>query len=647
MNESQYFFNKENFYDAVRIWECASISLVDIRYKLISPEEPIKDYWVPTSTFVYTGGKGDIVLDKNSYSVDRFGIFHAQKGARLSIYSKDKWMECYILLYRGSEWGFHKKEMVMRMKKTNPFQLQYGFIPSNPIFFAEQMKKMYENFKQPNALERFYVKTVFYQVVYEVYKELSEKNIKVLHLDVITMAKNYLDEHYQEDISIQSIASYIGISDSHFRRSFKSKYEESPQEYLMKKRLILAKELLADETLSIRYIADFCGFSDEFHFSKLFLKRQGMSPKEYRAKIPRGMSDYTMEAFSSINYNELQRVSCDELKEEGVIYMLKKMKNKTITVAAVSMVLLLTACSVNKQANTNQVESNKASSAKTQSADASETDVKSSETKTIDTIMGQVEVPTSPQRIAAFGTPGDLIAMGVKPIAGDTQTRLFDGVVDDENYTYIQMDQYEDIIKLEPDLILVANISDQNQYDKLSAIAPTVVTDSFNLTLAERVAFTGEVIGSTQAAQKAMDEYEAEAESDRQKLKEAGIEGKTITVMEGLYLFGSKYGRGADIVYTYLGFKAPEKLQAAFDGGELAMEVSMETLQEYCGDYILKSVWDGTEDWSQNEVWNNIPAVKENHVIEINFSDYFTRDLYTSKKQIKLLTEELLKLNQK
>lgn len=265
-------------------------------------------------------------------------------------------------------------------------------------------------------------------------------------------------------------------------------------------------------------------------------------------------------------------------------------------------------------------------------------------TQTISTIMGEVIVPLNPTRIVALGNPGDLVAMGVNPIAGDNETRLFDGILTDETYTYITSDDYEGIMALEPDLILIASTPEQADYEKLTAIAPTVTTEAYVVSLSDRITFVGKVIGKEAEAEKALSDFETQAEAYKNQLINAGIENKTITVMEGNYLFGDKYGRGADIVYNYLGFKAPDKLQELFDNGDMYLDVSMELLPEYSGDYILNSVWDGSEDLSQNAVWNSIPAVKNNHVINIDFSDYFSRDLYTSGKQMKLLVEALLAL---
>jgi iron complex transport system substrate-binding protein len=312
-------------------------------------------------------------------------------------------------------------------------------------------------------------------------------------------------------------------------------------------------------------------------------------------------------------------------------------KRKLTAFLCLFVIVVFTAC---QKADRDGTES----STDTSASEASANTKTEAGTQTISTIMGDVTVPLNPKRIVALGNPGDLVSMGVKPIAGDNKINLFDGILTEDNYTYITSDDYEGIMALEPDLILIASTPAEADYQKLTAIAPTMATDAYSISLSDRITFIGKVIGKEAEAKKALSDFESQAEAYKAQLINAGIENKTITVMEGTYLFGDKFGRGADIVYNYLGFRAPDKLQEVFFRGDMYLEISMEVLPQYCGDYILNSVWEGSEDLSQNAVWNSIPAVKDGHVIKIDFSDYFSRDLYTSGKQMKLLVEALLAL---
>jgi iron complex transport system substrate-binding protein len=264
------------------------------------------------------------------------------------------------------------------------------------------------------------------------------------------------------------------------------------------------------------------------------------------------------------------------------------------------------------------------------------------ETRTVTTLKGDIEIPVNPKRIVIQAYAGDLLAMGVKPIAGDISQELFDELLKDEVYTQLADFEAETVMALDPDLIIIMEGYKSGDYDKLSKIAPTVLVDDMTMSTEERVAYMGQIVGKEEAAQQAVGRYQQLAEDSKKRLVEAGITGKTMTVMEGTYLFGEKYGRGADVVYNYLGFTAPEKLQKVFDTGERYTEVSMEVMPEYCGDYILRSVYEGAEDLSDDSIWQSMEAVKNGHVIEIDFEQFFARDIYVMSKQISYITEALL-----
>lgn len=220
-------FTQESLTCALRIWEQVNISLLDIRHRLITPEDPILRYRLPASAFLFTvGRKAEILIEETSYCAENFGLCHVGKGMELSLRPMEEWLEYYLVLYRYSEPVTHKKEINRLLEQTNPFRQQYGFTPNNPVFISELLCRMYEVWKQPSPLERFYEKTAFYQLVYEIYRELEQGKVNVLQPDVVSMTKRYIDEHFRESVSIQSIASVFGISDSHLRRCFKMNMEK-------------------------------------------------------------------------------------------------------------------------------------------------------------------------------------------------------------------------------------------------------------------------------------------------------------------------------------------------------------------------------------------------------------------------------------
>ncbi len=98
----------------------------------------------------------------------------------------------------------------------------------------------------------------------------------------VRIAEAYLHENLHRDLSVEDIAGQVGLSASQLHRLYKKNFDETPHRRLQRMRLALARDLLRYSSLRMNEIAARCGFKDATHFSFLFRKTQGASPKDYR-----------------------------------------------------------------------------------------------------------------------------------------------------------------------------------------------------------------------------------------------------------------------------------------------------------------------------------------------------------------------------
>lgn len=94
----------------------------------------------------------------------------------------------------------------------------------------------------------------------------------------------YISSNYSYPITVEDIASYVGLSRSQLFRSFEHVLGISPKEYLTDFRIKQSCYLLEHSELSITSIANSIGFDNSLYFSKTFHKIKGIPPKEYRKK---------------------------------------------------------------------------------------------------------------------------------------------------------------------------------------------------------------------------------------------------------------------------------------------------------------------------------------------------------------------------
>lgn len=103
--------------------------------------------------------------------------------------------------------------------------------------------------------------------------------------EIALRAIAYMQVHFQEQITLETIAENCGLSPSYFSRKFKEQTGENYIETLADIRIREAQKLLGTTDLPIMKIVEQVGYCDEKHFRKLFLKHAGVTPSAYRKSI--------------------------------------------------------------------------------------------------------------------------------------------------------------------------------------------------------------------------------------------------------------------------------------------------------------------------------------------------------------------------
>ena len=265
------------------------------------------------------------------------------------------------------------------------------------------------------------------------------------------------------------------------------------------------------------------------------------------------------------------------------------------------------------------------------------------ETRVIKTVHGETEVPADPQRVIATYCIGDVLTLGVKPVATYDVT----GTAYEKEVAGLPVwDKFEaeEILSYDPDLIIVVN---QEQYDAASKIAPTVLLPFTEISLEERVRFLGDVLNRQEEAEKALENFEQKIKEAKEALAEKQVMDKTVSIFGkdangSIWVFGDKWGRGGDLIYSQLGFKAPEIIQNEIIAKDQYRAVSMEVIRDYAGDYLILS--GDIDELNGNTIWESLPAVKSGRTIPIDFTLFYDIDIYSSSVQLDYLLDAMLKM---
>jgi AraC-like DNA-binding protein len=98
----------------------------------------------------------------------------------------------------------------------------------------------------------------------------------------VLKVKNYISKHYMDEVRLGTLADIAGMSPSAFSRFFKLHTGRNLSDYIIDMRLGYATRKLVDSTHSIAEIGFSCGFNNLSNFNRIFKKKKGCSPSEFR-----------------------------------------------------------------------------------------------------------------------------------------------------------------------------------------------------------------------------------------------------------------------------------------------------------------------------------------------------------------------------
>lgn len=259
---------------------------------------------------------------------------------------------------------------------------------------------------------------------------------------------------------------------------------------------------------------------------------------------------------------------------------------------------------------------------------------------------GPVEVPANPQRVVVLSSfAGNVMALGVNIVGVDSWTKMNPRFKERlKDAAEVSDESLEKIIELQPDLII--GLSNMKNVDKLQRIAPTVTYTYGKLDYLTQQLEIGKLLNKEKEAQSWIDDFKRRAQKAGEDIKAKVGADKTFSVIESfdkqLYVFGDNWARGTEILYREMKLKMPEKVkETALKDGYYA--VSPEVLPEFAGDYLIFSKNpDADNSFQETETYKNIPAVKNNRVLEVNAKEFYFNDPLTLEYQLDFFVKRLL-----
>lgn len=147
-------------------------------------------------------------------------------------------------------------------------------------WFTDICSSIYGHWHSGEGLGRYRSQLLFQEALYWMAK--SSNSARADTDSALQMTKDYIDQHYNESLTLDRLCRMAGLSLKYYSELFKKHYGVSVTEYIADVRMKHAKRLMMDPELKLREIAHLVGYPDEFYFSRKFKKMEGISPSAYR-----------------------------------------------------------------------------------------------------------------------------------------------------------------------------------------------------------------------------------------------------------------------------------------------------------------------------------------------------------------------------
>lgn len=243
--------------------------------KLIKPHNTSRKE-LNSFLFVYVhNGKGVLEFEGETYQIGKGQCFYIDCMKKHRYYSsKDEPWEIYWVHFNGAtskEYfdSFYKNEIPV-------------FYPIDPMATERYMV----NILEANKDHSYEAEVKSSQIIVSLLTQaLTGKNQSSRSISEIAQKSHqYIDNHFIEKLTLEHLECELFVSRFHIEKEFKKAFGVTVFEYVISKRINLAKKLLRFSDESIEEVAIKCGFSNQSYFNRQFKKAEGMTGTAFRKK---------------------------------------------------------------------------------------------------------------------------------------------------------------------------------------------------------------------------------------------------------------------------------------------------------------------------------------------------------------------------
>lgn len=234
-----------------------------------------------------SNGDGKLVIDGHQYDVKPQQLYYIPTGVAVELDLKPGFGQFCVIFMRHIQ--VSRKAGVRILANTARADFQESGIQSPKALHANELSalleaihRMYDSNNGGSAEGHALFQSFLHAVLTADASVMPASAEAALCADDgIERSLDYMRSHFSSKIKLETLAGLSGLTPTSYSREFKKRQGVSPTEFLTSCRINAAKQLLAEQTLTVKQVSAETGFGNEFYFSRMFKREVGMSPTLY------------------------------------------------------------------------------------------------------------------------------------------------------------------------------------------------------------------------------------------------------------------------------------------------------------------------------------------------------------------------------
>jgi AraC-like DNA-binding protein len=244
------------------------------------PERTISDH----ELVLVEQGHGAVTIDGRQYAAEPGMLYYFSPTLVHALISDDANPLIFYALHFG--YAFMHDEVTLRPAPADSrLPIAAVLRPGNYRKLLEAFKRIADPWQRKFPGHAMICRALLEQILWNLAEEVQAQRVSASSQDKIELVISYLTAHPHERPSLSHLAQLVNITPDYLGMLFKQYTGHTLVTYMNRSKVDAAKVLLMEGHLTVRAIAKYLGFTDEFYFSRIFTQYEQMSPSAFRKRF--------------------------------------------------------------------------------------------------------------------------------------------------------------------------------------------------------------------------------------------------------------------------------------------------------------------------------------------------------------------------